>query len=205
MTSSHIHFFLSWSGCFGELEKSYLLRSLLDPRLWKRLAFSSRYFVVCVCAKVASVMSNSLWPHGLRSSRFRDPTQASRVSCTGRQTLPLAPRGKPHFVVEAVTFRSVLLLLSLQVPSDSSRPRDHSTPGFPVPLHLPEFTQVRIHCIGDAIQPSHPLLSPSPPAHSPSQQQGLFHWVSSSHQVARVLELQLLCQSFQWVFRVDFL
>ena len=62
-----------------------------------------------------------------------------------------------------------------------------------------------IHRIGDAIQPSHPLLSPSPPVLSLSQHQGLFQWVSFSHQVAKVLEFQLHRQSFQWIFRTDFL
>ena len=59
--------------------------------------------------------------------------------------------------------------------------------------------------VDDAIQPSHPLSSPSPPAFSFSQYQDLFQWVSSSHQVAKVLELQLQHQSFQWIFRIDFL
>ena len=63
---------------------------------------------------------------------------------------------------------------------------DCSTPGFPVLHHLPEFAQIHAHWIGDAIQPSHPLLSPSP-AFNLSQHQGLFQWVSSSHQVAKVL------------------
>jgi len=78
---------------------------------------------------------------------------------------------------------------------------DCSRPGFPVFHHLPEFAQTHVHRVGDAIQPSHPLLSPSPPALNLSQQQGLFQWVSSSHQVAKVLELQLQHQPFQWIFR----
>ena len=71
-------------------------------------------------------------------------------------------------------------------------PMDFSTPGFPVYDQIPEFTQTHVHWAGDAIQPSHPLSSPSPPAFSLSQHQGFFKWVSSSHQVAKVLELQLL-------------
>ena len=67
---------------------------------------------------------------------------------------------------------------------------DHSTPGLPVHHQLPEFTQTHVHRVGDAIQPSHPLLSPSPSALNPSQHQGLFQWVSSSHEVAKVLEFQ---------------
>ena len=73
------------------------------------------------------------------------------------------------------------------------------------PAHhqLPELAQTHVHWVVDAIQPSHPLSSPSPPAVSLSQNQGLSQWVSSSHQMAKVLELH--CQSFQWIFRVDFL
>ena len=70
---------------------------------------------------------------------------------------------------------------------------------------LPESTQIHIHWVGDAIQPFHPLLSPSPPARNLSHHQGLFKWVSSSHQVAKVLEFQLQHQSFQWTPRTDLL
>ena len=68
---------------------------------------------------------------------------------------------------------------------------DWGTPGFPVLHCLPEFAQTHVHWVGDAIQPSYPLSSSSPPAFNLSQHQGLFQWVSSSHQVAKVLELQL--------------
>ena len=83
-------------------------------------------------------------------------------------------------------------------------PRDCSTPGLPVPHHLPEFAQVHVHCIGDAIQPSHPLIPSSPSAFNLSQHQGLFQWASCLHQVTKILEFQLQHQSFQWVFKVDF-
>ena len=66
-----------------------------------------------------------------------------------------------------------------------------SMPGLPVHHQLPEFTQTHAHRVGDAIQPSHPLSSPSPPAPNPSQHQSLFQWVNSSHEVATVLEFQL--------------
>ena len=84
-------------------------------------------------------------------------------------------------------------------------PMNLSTPGLPVHHQLPEFTQTHAHRVGDAIQPSHPLLSPSPSACNPSQHQGLFQWVNSSHQVAKVLEFQLQHQSFQWTPRTDLL
>ena len=76
-------------------------------------------------------------------------------------------------------------------------PVDCSMPGLPVHHHLLEFTQTHVHRVSDAIQPSHPLSSPSPPALNLSQHQSLFKWVSSSHQVAKALELQLQHQSFQ--------
>ena len=75
-------------------------------------------------------------------------------------------------------------------------PMDHSMPGLLVHHQLLEFTQTYLHWVGDAIQPSYPLSSPSPPALNLSQHQGLFKWVSSSHQVAKVLEFQLQHQSF---------
>ena len=84
-------------------------------------------------------------------------------------------------------------------------PVNRSTPGLPVHHQLPESTQTHVHRNGDAIQPSHPLSSPSPPALSLSQHQGLFRWVSSPHQVAKVLEFQLQRQSFQWTPRTDLL
>ena len=80
-----------------------------------------------------------------------------------------------------------------------------STPDSPVLHCLVEFAQNHVHWFGDSIQPSHPLSTPSPPALSLSQHQGLFQWVDPSCQVAKVLELQLQHQSFQWPFRVDFL
>ena len=80
--------------------------------------------------------------------------------------------------------------------SNSLRPH-----GLLVHHQLLEFTQTHVHWVGDAIQSSHPLSSPSPYAFNLSQHQGLFKWLSSSHQVAKVLEFQLQHQSFQWKFR----
>ena len=84
-------------------------------------------------------------------------------------------------------------------------PMDCSTPDFPVHHQLPELAQTHVHQVGDAIQPSHPLSSPSPPTFNLSQHQSLFQWVSFSHQVTKVLEFQFQHQSFQWIFRTDFL
>ena len=82
-------------------------------------------------------------------------------------------------------------------------PRNRSTPGLLVHHQLPESIQTLVHRVSDAIQPSHPLSSPSPPAPNPSQHQGLFQRVNSSHEVAKVLEFQLQHQSFQWTPRTD--
>ena len=86
-------------------------------------------------------------------------------------------------------------------------PMNHSTPGLPAHHQLPESTQTQVHWVGDAIQPSHPLSSPSPPALT--QHQGLFKWLSSPHQVAKVLEFQLQHQTFHvhpgLIFRMDWL
>ena len=87
---------------------------------------------------------------------------------------------------------------------------DCSTPGFPVHHQLPEFAQIHVHWVSDAIQPSHPLSPPSLPIFNLSQRQGLFQWVSSEHKVAKVLEFQLQHQTFQWIsglisFRIGWL
>ena len=83
-------------------------------------------------------------------------------------------------------------------------PMDGGMPGFRVDHQFPDLAQTQVHRVGDAIRPSHPLSSPSPPAVDLSQHQGLFQGVSSSHQVARVLEFQLQHQAFQWMFRTYF-
>ena len=84
-------------------------------------------------------------------------------------------------------------------------PMDCSMPGFLVLHNLPELAQIHVHWVGDSIQPSRPLSSPSPPTFNLSQHQSLFQWVSSSHEVAKVLEFQHQHHSFQWMFRTDLL
>ena len=101
----------------------------------------------------------------------------------------------------------MLILASLQVSVQFSSapqscptlcdPMNHRTPGLPVHHQLLEFTQTHVHQVSDAMQPSHPLSSPSPPAPNPSQHQSLFQWVNSSHEVAKVLEFQLQHHSLQ--------
>ena len=107
-------------------------------------------------------------------------------------------------------WQRLLLLFSCSVLSNSLQLPGLQHARFPCLHHLPELvlhhlSQSHVHWVGDAIQPSHPLLSPSPSTFNLSQHQGLFHWVGCLHQVAKLLELQLQHQSFQWIFRIDFL
>ena len=110
-----------------------------------------------------------------------------------------------HILQFSFSLLSVQLSSVIQSCSTLCNPMDCSTTGFPVHCQLPELTQTHVHWVSDASQPSHPLSSPSPPAFNLSQHQGLFQWLNSSHQVAKVLEFQLQHQSFQWIFRTDLL
>ena len=103
---------------------------------------------------------------------------------------------KLHFMIFIYSVSSIpQLCLTLW------NPKDCSPPGFPVHHQLPELIQTHVYQVGDAIQPSHPLLSPSPPAFDIFRHHCLFQWVSSSHQVANILEFQLQHQSFQLYVR----
>ena len=97
------------------------------------------------------------------------------------------------------------LLFSCSVMYDSLRPHGLQHADFPALHYIMEFAETHVHWISDAIQPSHPLSSPSPPTFNLSQHQGLLQWVNTSHKVAKVLELQFKHQSLQWIFRIDFL
>ena len=155
-----------------------------------------------------SVMSNSFRLHGLcsplSSSVHGDsPGKNTGVGCHALLQVQL------HMTLQwsqsKMSFKVCYWISSVtQSCPTLCDPMDCSTPGFPVHHQLPELTQTPVHWVSDAIQPSHPLSSPSPLAFNHSQHQGLFKWVSSSHQVAKVLEFQLQHRSFQW-FRPDFL
>ena len=110
--------------------------------------------------------------------------------------LPLPQSPKDHSIhlclFCCLTYRVIVQFSSVaQSCPTLCNPMNWSTPGLPVHHQLPEFTQTDVHQVSDAIQPSHPLSSPSSPAPNPSQHQGLFQWVNSSHEVAKVLEFQL--------------
>ena len=137
-----------------------------------------------------SVMSDSLRPHGVQPTRlFRPwdfPGKSTGVGC--------------HCLLHQLTTNGhskIQIIYSVQFSSVAQScltlcdPTNRSMPGLPVHHQIPEFTQTHVHWGSDAIQPSHPLSSPSPPAPNPSQHQSLFQWVNSSHEVAKVLEFQL--------------
>ena len=119
-----------------------------------------------------------------------------------------AQKNRRNLIFNFFSCLPLLLLFSHSVVSESLWPHGLQHAGFPVLHHHPEFAQTHVHWAGDAIHPSHPLPSPSPPASNLSQHQGLFQCVSSSHQVTKGLdkglELQLQHQPFQWIFRIYF-
>ena len=101
--------------------------------------------------------------------------------------------------------KHVSVQFNYSVISNSLQPHGMQDARPPCPSPTPGVTQTHVHWVSDAIQPSHPLSSPSPPVFSLSQHQDLFQWVSSSHQVAKGLEFQFQYQSFQWILRIDLL
>ena len=165
------------NGGLLEREENFLIKSKADKHL---LQTSSKNGLGAV-----SVMQTALMRKVIPASFFSPRFEKVRLT---------------HYLDLSVQFSSVA-----QLYPTLCNPMDCSMPGLPVHHQLLEFTQTHVPWIGDAIQPSHPLSSPSPSAFNLSQHQDLFKWVSSSHQVGKVLELQLQHQSFQWIFRTDFL
>ena len=198
-------------------DQHFLSLSLKHCSSWKQILVASLVTEYCprVCAYVwASVY---VFLRGHRPSTFADdnpikhllaaPWPPPAPDCTAeRETtfgaaLPVSPVTLPWASTRFVLLSSVQSFSHVWL----CYPLDSSPPSLPVHHQLSEFTQTHVHWVGDAIQPSQPLSYPSPPAFNPSQHQGLFQWVSYSHQVAKVLEFQLQHQSFQWIYRTDFL
>ena len=138
----------------------------------------------------------TLWPHELQYTRPPGPSPTPRVY-SNSSPLNL---GEAHPLMK-INFAFHCCCSVAQSCLTLCDPIDCSTPCLPVHYQFLEFTQTHVRWVGYAIQPSHPLSSPSLPTFNLSQHQGLFKWVSSSHQVAKVLEFQLQHQSFQWIFR----
>ena len=148
-----------------------------------------------------SLQNNWLWKpmrYTLRKVRKLQGLEKPTLKClVCKFTQPLKP--------VSVQFGSFQFSTVAQSCPTICDPMNRSTPSLPVHHQLLEFTQTHFHRVGDAIQPSHPLSSPSLLAFSLFQHQDLFQWVSPSHQVAKVLEFQLQPQSFQWTPRTDLL
>ena len=145
-------------------------------------------------------MANNLFPPLLlRSSSF---SQSSEVPALHKSSIHTHTQSFSSFPSKS-TFSSVQFSSVVQSCLTLCDPMNRSTPGLSVYHQLPEFTQTHVHWVRDAIQPSHPRSSPSPPATNLSQHQSLFQWVNSSHEVSKVLELQLEHHSFQRNPRVD--
>ena len=134
----------------------------------------------------ARILEWAAMPSSRGSSRPRDQSYISCVSCIGRQVFYHWRHLRSPWSVSLVQFGH-------SVVSDSLQPMDCSTPGFSVHHQLPELTQTHVHWAGDAIQSSHPLSSPSPLTFDLSQHQGLFQWVSSLHQVAKFINMYTSC------------
>ena len=172
------------------------------PSLWNLMGISSRILLWSLKISFWKVTSKGKISHHFRrlELHFRSWPSASRhyVFIQEIDLWHIFYIIMNYVLLDSVQFSSVtqlcLTLCDLM---------DCSMIVFFVHHQLPEPTQTQVHCITDAIQPSHPLSSPSPLVFNLSQHQGLFKWVSSSHQVAKLLEFQLQHQSFQWIFRTD--
>ena len=143
------------------------------------LYFLFRDITTC-CCWVTSVVSDSVWPHR------RQPTSLPRPwDSPGRSTGVGC-----HCLLRYYYISDQIRSVAQSCPTLCD-PMNRSTPGLPVRHQLLEFTETHVHWVSDAIQPSHPLSSPSPPAPNPSQHQSLCQWVNSLHEVAKVLVFQL--------------
>jgi len=142
----------------------------------------------------------------LCSSVLKVPSSFSAVMYQPRHCCFKLAAGRPGLKIKILHDRTLCSCCCCSVAQSYltlCNPVNCSMPSFSVLHCLLEFAQTQVHWVDDAIQPSHPLSAPSPPSFNLSHHQGLFQWVSCSHQVGKVLELQH--QSFQWIFRVDFL
>ena len=149
------------------------------------------------------------WHQGPEDCYEEEPSIVRRIGWSSSQGLLCTSRrlGQTLYGSERQnkSTGNSLVQVTCSVMSNSLQPHGLKHARLPCPSPTPECTLTHVHWVSGAIQPSHPLSSPSPPALNLSQNQGLFQGVSSLHQVAKVLEFHLQHQSFQWIFRTDFL
>ena len=169
---------------------------------WRNDICKYRNEILCICKWNAAICTKS------KESMKKKNHRTNWVQQDHRYKIKIKPIVYLYISSEYVGKKiKIQYHLSVQfshsVVSDSLWPHDCSTPGFLAHHQLLELTQTHVYWVGDVIQPSHLLLSSSPPAFDLSQHQGLFQCVSSLHHVAKLLEFQLQHQSFQWVLRTD--
>ena len=154
----------------------------------KPLNFHSAYYLLSICTRLCS----TFYLHRVSSSESSEWLECSfLMSFLGKAMHMNVTFSIPGTCWKFTKLPSGQLSSVSQLCLILCDPLNRSTPGLPVHHQLPEFTQTHVYRVGDAIQPSHSLSSPSPPAPNPSQHQGLFQWVNPSHEVAKVLEFQL--------------
>ena len=192
----------AWLAAVHGVAKSWTRLSEWTELNWTEFSYASHCLpVIVILSGVSTVCHwwylNCLW--NLLVFSFRTALLilfwifSNCISCITR---PPWGHWMTHFLFHYLLC-SIVLIIYVQFSSVAQScptlcdPMNRSTPGLPVHHQLPEFTQTHIHRVSDAIQPSHPLSSPSPSAPNPSQHQSLFQWVNSSHEVAKVLEFQL--------------
>ena len=199
--------------CLFVSQRCFLLPVLLTMTPWPALLLPRRVFSAWLMFKLKAIPWAATSPLGLGLGFHRFVSQLDNRNHSKFASYSgtfLSPRVFCRVLFTSHSYYSVLFS-SLQFSSVAQLcptlcdPMNRSTPSLPVHHQPSEFTQTHAHRVGDAIQPSHPLSSPSPPVPNPSQHQGLFKWLNSSHEVAKVLEFQLQHQSFQWTPRTDLL
>ena len=192
-----------WSGCCAVLQKIFL-KQRSNLHLLPLLHWPDKIFTTSTNWERGKTRSLNLFTHntiykiGKQQERTVQHMELSSVSCN-------------NLIIMETNLKSIYIHTYIYYQYSSvaqscltlCNPVDCSTRGLPVHHHLPVFTQTHVHWVHDAIQPSHPLPSPSP-AFNLSQLQDLFKWLSSLHPVAKALEFQLQHQFFQWIFRTDF-
>ena len=202
----HIELSLELFECFHELTAGFSQRVILDRVRWKLqclkwpLLWSPQN---SICTKVSHDWAYThTHTHTHTHSQFQWERTAQVHDCQDMGPIgAILETGYNSFNLSILICCCSVTQLCLTL----HNPMYCSMPGFPVLYYLPEFAQTHIHWVGDAIQPSHSLSSPFPPVLNLSQHQGFFQWVGPSHQVAKVVDFWLRHQSFQWMFRVDFL
>ena len=156
----------------------------------------------CLCTSSQFLGPTSKWPTAPRIFKLSSSVYSFFIQNAPPQTWPFL---LINFLKLMTQHHSDQIRSVVQSCLTLWDPMNHSTPGLPVQHQLLEFTETHVHRVSDAIQPSHPLSSHSPPAPTPSEHQSLFQWVNSSHEVAKVLEFQLQHHSLQRNPRADLL